>query len=312
MPAGVIRSVKPTAVLPRSLSHAFVESQTWPVRVVEYHDGSSQRSAMLAKPRRAWQLAKHIPSALLDELRTFWQAQGVGGFWFYNPKETDPPFSYDATGAATAGRYCVRFASAWSESSTVGPLQDTAIELVEVFHGKLTLPADLSILIDRSGSISASDLTNEKAAACSLVDTFEPLNAGGIAVYAFGDTGGAVFQMIAVSHNDTAIKAAINSIPAGGNTPLYDAIKKAVTETGCKTEILMTDGVNSIGATTLQQAVAACVAGGCKVFTVGFGAQVNPTILRQIADDTGGQFYPAATSGALAAIAELVVTEVAA
>ncbi len=308
MPAGIIRSVKPTAVLPRSLSQAFAESQTWPVRVVEYHDGSSQRSAMLAKPRRAWQLAKHIPTALLDELRTFWQTVGVGGFFFYNPKETDPPFSYDATGAATAGRYWVRFANAWSESSTVGPLQDAGIQLVEVFHGKLTLAADLAILIDKSGSLTASDLANEKAAACSLVDTFAPLNDGGIAVYSFGDS---VSQRIAVSHDDVAIKAAINGIPTGGNTPLYDAIYQAVTDTGCKAEILMTDGVNSAGSHTLQQAIDACVAGDCKVFTIGFGAQVNPTILGQIASDTGGQFYPAATSDALSSIAELVVMEVA-
>lgn len=153
MPAGIVRSTVPTTVLPFSLSRSFVESQAWPARVNEYHDGTAQRSAMLARPRRSWQLAKHIPSGLFDQLRTFWQVQGVGGFHFYSPKETDPPFSYDPTGAAKAGRYWMRFANAWSESSTVGPLQDAAIELIEVFHGKLILAKDLAVLIDHTTSL---------------------------------------------------------------------------------------------------------------------------------------------------------------
>jgi hypothetical protein len=143
MPAGLVQLASPNTVLPFSLSRRFVESQAWPARVVEYHDGSSQRSPMLTRPRRSWRLVKHIPTDLVDELRAFWQAQGAAAFYFYNPKETDPPFSHDATGVATAGRYRVRFANSWSEGSTVGPLQDATIELIEL----LTSPPILSLAL---------------------------------------------------------------------------------------------------------------------------------------------------------------------
>ena len=139
MPAGIVRSILPTAVLPLSLSRAFVESQAYPARVNEYHDGSSQRTAMLPSVRRSWQLAKHLPAATMTTLREFWQAQGLGGFYFYNPKETVPPFSYDPTGAATAGRYRVRFARAWNQSQGVG-LLDGGVDLVELLSAHTVAP----------------------------------------------------------------------------------------------------------------------------------------------------------------------------
>ena len=120
--------------MPLSLSRAFTESQAFATRVNEYHDGTSQRSTMLDSPRRSWQLTKRLTAEDLTELREFWQEHGAGVFWFYNPKETSPPFSYDPTGAATAGRYRVRFANAWSQSAGVGRL-DASVELVELFRG---------------------------------------------------------------------------------------------------------------------------------------------------------------------------------
>ena len=131
MPAGTIRTPDPTTVLPRSLSHAFVETQDCPARLNEYHDGSSQRSSYLSRTRRTWQLAKHLPAASLIILREFWQARKCDAFWFYAPKETSPLFSYDVTGVATAGRYRVRFANPWTQTIGLG-LPDTNIELVEL------------------------------------------------------------------------------------------------------------------------------------------------------------------------------------
>ena len=95
--------------MPLALSRAFTETHSFTSsRVNEYADGASQRSALLQIGRRSWQLSKHLPPATMDLLRAFWIAQGTAPFYFYNPKETSPAFSYDATGVATAGRYRVR------------------------------------------------------------------------------------------------------------------------------------------------------------------------------------------------------------
>jgi hypothetical protein len=131
MPFGVIQLSVPTVVMPLSFSRAFAETRSWPARVNEYHDGTTQRSPMLSAPRRSWASSKHLPPATLLALRDFWQSQGVASFYFYNPVETAPRYSYDPTGAATAGRYTVRFASAWSQQTGMGSI-DAAVELIEV------------------------------------------------------------------------------------------------------------------------------------------------------------------------------------
>ena len=300
MPAGILRLATPTAAMPLSLSRAFTETQTWPARVNEYHDGTSQRSAMLSRPRRSWALTKHLPIAIALALRTFWQAQGVASFYFYNPPETNPPYSYDPTGAATAGRYVVRFASAWGQQTGIAMI-DAAVQMVEVLSHGVTLSGDLGILIDKSGSLSAGDLANEKLAAEALVDGVSPLIGYGITVYSFGDTDGNIQECIAVSHDPAAVKAAIAGIPGGGNTPLYDCIYIAATNTTAMALVLMTDGINNIGSHSIAEAIAACVARTVRVFTIGFGA-ADAEVLRQIATETSGGYYAAATSDNLTAV----------
>jgi hypothetical protein len=134
MPAGVVQLAMPTAVMPLSLSSAFIEIQTLPARVNEYHDGTSHRSPILAAVRRSWRLAKHLPNDQLLELRAFWETQGLASFYFYNPSETSPRYSYDPTGSAVQGRYTVRFNNSWSQQTGIG-MVDTEIELIEVLRG---------------------------------------------------------------------------------------------------------------------------------------------------------------------------------
>ncbi len=294
--------------MPFSLARSFSETLEWPARVNEYHDGSSQRTAMLDKPRRSWAMAKRLTPALLDELFTFWAAQGTAPFYFYNTAET---LAYDPTGRSTMGRYRVRFASQWSQQVGIGR-SDISVELIEVFSGSLALLDDLAILIDRSGSMAGAPLVDEKAAAISLVEGFVPLTDGGIAVYSFGD---ASTQLCGVSNNETAIKVAINGIAAGGDTALYECISDAAINTAAKNLVLMTDGedhhaLGFPGPVSLEQCIAACTSRGKAVYTVGFGAAIKPLILQRIAAETGGGFYSGADSGALAAITALLMDEV--
>jgi hypothetical protein len=124
---GVVPISMPTAVFPASLSVAFTEMQTWPARVNEYRDGTTQGTAMLGNVQRSWKLTKRLGPSALSTLLAFWQAQGAGAFWFYNPSET---LVYDPTGVATTGRYRVRFEGAWSQS--IGLARgDVPVQLME-------------------------------------------------------------------------------------------------------------------------------------------------------------------------------------
>ena len=66
-------------------------------------------------------------------LRNFYDARNGTHepFYFCDPYETSPKFTYDPTGVAVTGRYTVRFNSDWSQSVTPGR-SDVQIEIIEL------------------------------------------------------------------------------------------------------------------------------------------------------------------------------------
>jgi phage-related protein len=130
---GSIQNAAPATVLPQSLSSAFTRAQEYPVIENEYRNGESQRSVQVNNSRKRWRLAKRLPPTPLQTLRDFYEARTgpAEPFYFYNPYETNPKFSWDPTGVAPTGRYTVRFDGEWSQ--TVGPARsDVSIELIEL------------------------------------------------------------------------------------------------------------------------------------------------------------------------------------
>jgi len=130
---GNVQNASATAVMPASLSRAFAHTREYPVIDNEYRNGESQRSTQASTSRKKWTLSKRLTPAQLQALRNFYEARKGAHepFYFYDPYETSPKFSYDPTGTAAAGRYTVRFNSEWSQSVTPGR-SDVQIELIEL------------------------------------------------------------------------------------------------------------------------------------------------------------------------------------
>ena len=83
--------------------------------------------------RKRLRLAKRLPPTPLQTLRDFYDARSgpTEPFYFYDPYETNPKFSWDPTGIATTGRYTVRFDGEWSQTVGLGR-SDVSIELIEL------------------------------------------------------------------------------------------------------------------------------------------------------------------------------------
>jgi hypothetical protein len=130
---GSVQNAAPAAVLPQSLSRAFVHAREYPVIDNEYRNGESQRSIKASTSRKRWRLAKRLTPGQLQALRAFYEARSgpAEPFYFYDPYETNPKFSYDPAGQAVPGRYTVRFNCEWSESLSLGRAE-VEIELLEV------------------------------------------------------------------------------------------------------------------------------------------------------------------------------------
>ncbi|MBZ5618906.1 MAG: hypothetical protein LAQ69_09315 [Acidobacteriia bacterium] len=132
MPGSVLNAA-PATVLPLSLCKSFVHERAYPLIENEYKNGESQRSVLAATSRKRWRLTKRLPPVVLQTLRNFFDARdgSTEPFYFYDPYDTNPKFSYDPTGIATVGRYTVRFNGDWQQSSGPGR-SDVQIELLEL------------------------------------------------------------------------------------------------------------------------------------------------------------------------------------
>ena len=130
---GSVQNAAPLTVLPQSLCRAFVHAREYALRENEYRNGESHRSLLVSTSRKHWRLRKRLTPALLQQLRDFYDARSGAQepFYFYDPWETSPKFSYDPTGAATLGRHTVRFDGAWEQSVALGRA-DVEISLVEL------------------------------------------------------------------------------------------------------------------------------------------------------------------------------------
>jgi hypothetical protein len=130
---GSVQNAAPTTVLPQSLCRAFSHARAYPIIENEYKNGESQRSVLATTSRKKWTLRKRLTPTLLQALRNFYDARNGTHepFYFYDPYDASPRFSYDPTGVATTGRYTVRFNTDWTQS--VGPgRSDVDIELIEL------------------------------------------------------------------------------------------------------------------------------------------------------------------------------------
>ena len=130
---GSIQNAAPVTVLPISLCRAFVHTREYPVIENEYRNGESQRSAQAATSRKKWALTKRLTPSQLATLRSFYDARNGmhEPFYFYDPYDTNPKFTWDGTGATVTGRYSVRFNTDWSQS--VGPgRSDVQMEMIEL------------------------------------------------------------------------------------------------------------------------------------------------------------------------------------
>jgi hypothetical protein len=89
----------------------------------DYVDGSSDRLPLASVSRSFFRLNVKLTSAAWSAFRTFYAAHQGVPFFFYFPREAQPPYTVDMTGASVAGRYTVVFDGQMSETYYPGNAQ---------------------------------------------------------------------------------------------------------------------------------------------------------------------------------------------
>ena len=164
--------------------------------------------------------------------------------------------------------------------------------------GRPRLPLNLSLVLDRSGSMEGEPLEYAKRACAYVVDLLEPDDILSLVTF---DEGVEVVMPARRVVNKGLLKDAINRITTGSNTNLYEGLLTACQQVASvKTAgtlnrvLLLTDGEPTAGirdfASILGQ-VADQKSRGITVTALGFGPDYNEELMAGIARRSGGNYY---------------------
>lgn len=150
-------------------------------------------------------------------------------------------------------------------------------------------PADVMLVLDRSGSMMGTPLSNLKTAANTFVDIIDEASDGVLDGVIDGSRVGMVSFAssaslnVALTGNAAALKAAINALAAGGNTAAGDGMNLAQAQlagsnpSNLKIMIVVSDGNSNQGASP-SAAAANARAAGTEIFAIGFGSIAEASI----------------------------------
>jgi Ca-activated chloride channel family protein len=163
---------------------------------------------------------------------------------------------------------------------------------------KSRMPLNLSVIIDRSGSMSGQKIEKAKEAAITAVNM---LSAGDIfSLVAYNDQVSTVIPSVFVDDKEHII-AKIRAINSDGSTALFAGvssgaaeIRKNISGRYVNRIILLSDGLANIGPSSpeeLGRLGASLVKEGISVSTVGVGNGYNEDLMTALSQNSDGNFY---------------------
>ena len=170
-------------------------------------------------------------------------------------------------------------------------------------------PVNIAIVIDKSGSMSGDKIIKAKQAAIMAIDR---LNCNDIvSIVTYDSTVNVLVPATKVADKEMIFQR-IRNITAGGNTALYDGVRKGARELRkfiCDNRVnrlvLLSDGLANVGPHTpmeLGQLGASLVKRGISVTTIGLGLHYNEDLMTQLAYKSDGSHYFAENANELSGV----------
>lgn len=165
------------------------------------------------------------------------------------------------------------------------------------------------LMIDVSGSMRGSAITNARTAANLLIDQL-PEGEAAIGVGSFASSARQLFPITSIPDPDTGVrdgaKVTVNALSASGSTAMYDGLMLALDEVRNFTSVpgqsasgvvyLLSDGGDNASSFTPAQVIAAYQAEGVAIVSLGYGSGAPTSVLTSLANSTGGQFFQSPTT----------------
>lgn len=166
-------------------------------------------------------------------------------------------------------------------------------------------PLSLSLVLDKSGSMTGDKIARAKESVLRFISLMEPGDRASL--FAFSDD---VAEIESLTGNIEELKKATLAIQPGGHTALYDAIVRGVDSvkgsSGRRAAIVLSDGIANRGVMNIDQAIETAGKGYVSVYVIGLGEDVRTARLERIAQETGGTYFFTPSPEGLAAIYETI------
>ena len=219
----------------------------------------------------------------------------------------------EAAHAASAPAVALRIEldrSVFAADTTEKAIVKVCLDGVRLSRPEARQPVNLSIVLDRSGSMSGDRIERAKEAAIEAVSRLGPDDIISLVAY---DTTAATLIPARCVGNSRDIERIIRSIRAGGNTALYAGVTQGASELRKNIEdrryvhriILLSDGQANEGPSSpddLGRLGAALIREGIAVTTVGVGLGYNEDLMTRLALRSDGNTYFAESSSSLSRI----------
>ncbi len=160
------------------------------------------------------------------------------------------------------------------------------------------IPLNLSVVLDRSGSMAGEKLAAARDAAAMLIRRLHPNDT--VSVVAYDDEVITVAEP-ATGDTQASLPQQVQAIHPGGSTNLSggwlrgrELVARAKREGGVNRVVLLTDGLANAGITAPDQLLGLCrtaCGAGITTTTIGFGADYDEKLLRGMADAGGANTY---------------------
>jgi len=157
---------------------------------------------------------------------------------------------------------------------------------------------NLSLVLDRSGSMEGEKMVRAREAAMFCVDQMLP--ADRLSVVTFDDRIEVLFPSEPVT-NKQAMKDLIARVTARGSTALHEAwlrggltVSERMLDQGINRVVLITDGLANVGVTNTDEIVTQAMGlyqRGVSTSTIGIGADFNEDLLMPMAQSGGGNAW---------------------
>ena len=163
--------------------------------------------------------------------------------------------------------------------------------------GQASLPVNVSIVMDYSGSMSgANAIAPMESAVVQFIELMESSDM--VEVIKFASF---VHRVCPLTDDHSRAVAAVRapSEGLGGGTMLWDAVVEACGTPSIFAVVALTDGNDGSDHNTVSDAVRAANSADLTVFTIGLGDNIDAGELGRVASSTGGTYYHSPSSAEL-------------